>query len=107
MPNGAQATKQDVRAIPIRLETELTAEFAQPEHRLGRPVFHQGKNELSCDQNQSKDAAHALHRMDPEIFDIQSLFLIEAVAMFDATAQAPIGIDLLSGGNGTERNIGQ
>lgn len=40
------------------------------------------KNELGGSQDQGEDTAHSFHYMDPQIFDIQALLLIEAIAMF-------------------------
>jgi hypothetical protein len=79
LPNGAQATEQDVRAIPVGLQAEFAAQFAQPEDRFGRPAFHQMEDELSSYQDESEDAAHAFQRLDTQVFDIQTLFLVKAI----------------------------
>jgi len=63
-------------------------------------MLHQGKDELGSKQDESKDTAHTLQNMDPQIFHIQALLLIEAIAMFNAPTQTPIVVDLLGDGFG-------
>ena len=75
MPNGADATEQNVRNISIGFEAELAAEFSQPKHGFGWPMLPQREDELSRHQDQSKDTAHALHSADPQVFNIQALLL--------------------------------
>jgi len=58
----------------------------------------QGEDELSRRLDQSKDPAHVFHFAAPQVFHIQALLLIEVIAMFNAAAQTPIGVALLSDG---------
>ena len=70
-------------------------------------MLPQREDELSRHQDQSKDTAHALHSADPQVFNIQALLLIKAIAMFDAAAQTPIGVDLLGDGYTEDGDAGQ
>jgi len=70
-------------------------------------VFHQGKNELSGSQDQSEDTAHTLQHANSQVFHIQTLLLVEAIAVFDAAAQAPIGVDLLGDGHIEQGDVGR
>ena len=46
LPDGAEATEQDIRAISIGFQSEFAAQFAQPEDGFGRPAFHDVEDEL-------------------------------------------------------------
>ena len=41
---------------------------------------------MGGEQDEKEKTLHALERVEANIFDIQTLFLIEAVAVFDAWA---------------------
>jgi hypothetical protein len=86
LPNGRLATEQDVRAIPVGSQAELAAQFTQPEDRFGRPAFHDVEDELGSHQDQSENTAHAFNGLDAQIFDIQALLLIKAIALFNPSA---------------------
>ena len=43
-------------------------------------------------QDQDKDTAHALQGLHPHIFDIQSIFLVKAIGVFDLGAIAPFSV---------------
>ena len=107
LPDGAEATEQDIRAISIGFQSEFAAQFAQPEDGFWRPAFHDVEDELGGYQNQSENAEHTFHCMDPQVFDIQALLLIKAVTVFDASAQAPVVVDFLSSGFIQDGHIGQ
>ncbi len=70
------------------------------------PNCRSQRTALGGHKNNSEQATHSLNRLDAHIFDIQALFLIEAVTMFNAGSQSPIVINLLSRRDTGQRNIG-
>ena len=56
--------------------------------------MHQVKDKLSCCQNQRKEAAHAFDRLNAQVFNIEVLFLVKVITVFDLAAQALVGVDL-------------
>ena len=62
---------------------------------------------MSCQEDQSEDAAHAFKGTDAQVFDIQALLQVEAIAVFDESAQAPIGINLLGDRDTAEGDVGE
>lgn len=86
LPNGTQATQQDIRTIPVGLQAEFAAQFAQPKDGFGRPTFHDVEDEQGSHQDQGENTAHAFHGLDAQVFDIQALLLIKAVTMFNTSA---------------------
>jgi len=67
LPNSAQATEQDISAIPVGLQAEFATQFAQPEDSFGWPAFHDVEDELGGYQDQRENAAHSFHRMDAQV----------------------------------------
>ena len=51
LPDSAEATEQDICAIPIGLQAEFATQFAQPEDSFGRPAFHDVEDELCSYQD--------------------------------------------------------
>jgi len=80
--------------------------LAKPENRFGRPLFRNDEDNLSCHENDREQATHALNSLDTHIFDVQTLLLIKAIAMFDASTQTPIVINLLNGGDTSQWDVG-
>ena len=93
MPDSAQSSQQDIRAISVRFQPKLAAKLPQPQHGRGRPVLGDEEDEPSC------DTAHSPHRTDTQVFDIQALLRVEALPLFHAAPQMPIGVDLLGDGH--------
>ena len=54
------------------------------------------EHNLSRKQDDRKQAAHAVEGMNAHIFDIQTLLLVKAIAMFDAGTQSPVIVNLLN-----------
>ncbi len=52
-----------------------------------------------------EQTAHALNRLNTHVFNIQPLFLVEAVPMFNTGMQAPIVIHLLDNAEIFKENI--
>ena len=63
------------------------------------------ENELSRQQDEDEDAAHPFESVDAQVFDIQALLLVKAIAMFDSSAQAPIIINLLGRALGSDGDV--
>jgi hypothetical protein len=61
---------------------------------------------LSRQEDQCEETAHTVPGSNAHIFDIQALFLIKAIAVFDPAAQPPIFVDLLDAVDGLQRDIG-
>jgi hypothetical protein len=53
-------------------------------------------DEESCQQDQDEDTTHTFQGAYLNVFGIQTVFLIEAIGMFDLRAKAPLGIYGLS-----------
>jgi hypothetical protein len=90
LPNGAQAAQQNVRATSIGFEAKFAAEFSQSKHGFWSPMFPLGEDELSRRLAQIKGTKHMIHVADPQVFHIQALLLIEAIAKFNAAVQTPL-----------------
>jgi len=84
--------------ITHRGNTQFAAQLPQLKNRFWRPMFGNYKDNLGSYQDDSEQAAHVFDGLDTHIFDIQTLLLIEAIAMLKASSQAPIGVDLLDDG---------
>jgi hypothetical protein len=89
LEESLQAAEQDVGSIEIRSALELAAKAPQPLHRQRRPRLHEVKDQLGCQQHQSEEAAHAFEGPHLDVFHIQALLLIKAIALFNAPTQAP------------------
>jgi len=59
------------------------------------------KDKLGRSQNQGEQPAHPFQGVNAQVFDIQALFLIEAVPVFDPAPQAPVAVD----GNGVRFDL--
>jgi len=86
LPHGTNAAQEDIRAIEITLEAELPAKLTEPENGSSCPSATDVEHKLRGEQDQDKQATHAFQAFDSQVFDIQSLFLIKAIAVFNATA---------------------
>jgi len=86
LPHCADAPYQHIEAIPITLHSEFPAQLAQPENRRLRPGAPDVADKLCGQQHQHKQAAHAFKGLHAQVFHIESLFLIETVAVLDAPA---------------------
>ena len=86
LPDRANATQKDIRAVEITLEAQFSAELTEPENGSSCPGATDVEHKLGGEQDQDKQAAHAFQTLDAQVFDIQSLFLIKAIAVFNATA---------------------
>lgn len=62
---------------------------------------------MSGKQDHDEEPPHALQGSNTHIFDIQALFLVGAIAMFDPSAQATVFIDRFNLGQVCQRHIGQ
>ena len=107
LPDGADSTHQDVQAITVAAQSKLATQLAQPNHGGWRPSAPNGADELRRQQDQDKETAHAFQRLDPHIFHIQTFFLIEAIAMLDVAALAPVAVDLTDNPSIQQRDVGQ
>src|SRR3990170_1471009 len=92
--HSTDAAQYQVRAISIGFEAQLAAQLAQPEDGFDRPVFDEQENDLGSSQDECKQTTHALDGPDPQVFDIQTLLLVKAIAVFDLAAQTPVAVDL-------------
>ena len=105
--DGADASEQDVRAVAVGGPAELTDQAAQPEDGLLRPGAVNVVDKEGCQQDEDEDPAHALQGVDAPIFDIQSLFLVEAVGVLNAGTAASLGVHLLGDLGVMDRDVGQ
>ena len=92
--DGGDAGEQNIGAVGVGGETELATQAAEPQDGLPGPGFVDEVYEQGGEQDQEKKAAHAFEAVDAHVFDIEALFLIEAVGVFDAWPAAPLGVDL-------------
>ena len=95
LEDRTQAAQQDIRTVVICGQTQLASQFSQPKYGLRRPMLVEVEDELSRQQHEGEDATHPFESVDADIFHIQALFLIEAIAMLDSSAQTPIVVNLL------------
>ena len=86
LPYGTQSSEEQVWSIPVNAKTQFASNLPQPLHRYRRPLLHQVEDELSSHQHQREQSPHPLHGLHSHIFHVQTLFLVEAVAMLNATA---------------------
>ena len=105
--NRADAGEQDVGAVSVGAQTELAPEAAQPEDGLLRPSVGDVVDKQGGEQDEHKDAAHAFDGLAAHVFDIEALFLVEAVGVFDMWAAAPLGVHLLRHFRGDQRDVGE
>jgi hypothetical protein len=68
-------------------------------------LFRNNEDNLSGYENDSEQTTRALDGLDAHIFNIQTLFLIKAIAMFNARAQTPVVINLLNNGGSAPRAV--
>lgn len=54
----------------------------------------------SGEQDQHEDAPHTFQRLHAHVFDIQAIFLVEAVCVFDLASMAPFGVHRFGIGRG-------
>ena len=105
--DSANTCQQEVGAIGVSCEAELTTETAQPEDGWRPPGLVNAVDEEGRQQDEDKDAAHAFQGVDPQILDIQPLLLIKAVGMLDLGPVAPLGIHGLGVFGVGDRDIGE
>jgi len=98
--------KEPIRTIAVGEDTQFSAQLPKPKDRFGRPLFRNDEDNLSGHENDCEQAAHTVNGLNPHIFDIQTLFLIKAIAMFDASPQTPIVINQLNGRDTGQWDIG-
>src|SRR2546428_10424402 len=82
-PRPPEPAQEQVRAISKLWEIPLAAEQAQPDERCLGPRAIQVTDELSGQQDQDEQAPHPFQGSHAQIFDVQTLLLIEAIAMLD------------------------
>ena len=80
---GRTAGEQNIGAVGIAGEAERAAQFAAPVDGLAGPGLIDAVHEQCGEQDQDRDAAHAFEGADAHVFDIEALFLVEAVGVFD------------------------
>lgn len=107
LPNSTDAAQQHVEAVTVIGEAQLTAELAQPQDGRLRPGLPNGADELSRQQNQAEEPPHTFECFHAHVFDVEALFLIEAITMLDQTALAPITVDLADRLGVGQRDVGQ
>jgi hypothetical protein len=81
--DSANTCQQEVGAIGVSCETELTPETAQPEDGWWCPGLVNVVDEEGRQPDEDKDAAHTFEGVDAQILDIQPLLLIKAVGTLD------------------------
>ena len=67
----------------------------ESQHHLVWPGVGNVVDEQSGKQKQDEDAMHAFPGLHPHIFDIQSIFLVEAIGMFDLRTIASFSVHSL------------
>lgn len=96
LPYSTQAPREDVGAITVDGQAQLASQPAQPIHSLGWRKGCYEKHKLSCNENQCKDTSYSFYSPDPNILDIESLLLVDTIAMLYPSALALIFIDGLN-----------
>ena len=91
--DGAHTCQEDIGAISIGSESEFAPQVSEPQSGRSRPGMVDVIDKQRCYQNQYKDAAHTFYGLHPHVFDIQSIFLIKAIGVFDLRAVAPLRVD--------------
>src|SRR6266496_643179 len=86
LPYSAQSSQEQVWSIPINAQTQFASNLPQPLHTHTWPSLHQVEDELSSHQHKGKQSLHPLHSLHSHIFHVQTLFLVEAIAMLNPTA---------------------
>ena len=87
--DGADASKQDVRAIGVQGEIQLAPKVAKPKDSNSGPGFGHLVDEHGGQQHQKEEPTHSLHRVYRDVFDIQTALLVEAVEMLNLGTAAP------------------
>jgi hypothetical protein len=66
--------------------------MSEPKDHLLGPGVSDMVDEESREQDQDEDTTHPFQRLYPYVFDIQSIFLIEAIRVFDLRPMAPLRV---------------
>lgn len=61
----------------------------------------------SRQHNQDEDAPHAFQGMHPHNFDIQAVFLVEAIRVFNLGTMVPLGVHGFGIGSGVDGDVGE
>jgi hypothetical protein len=86
LPNGTEASQQDIRTIPVGFQAESAVQFVQPKDCFGGPTSHDVEDGQGNHRDQGENTAHAFHGLDAQVLDIQALPLIKAETMFNLSA---------------------
>jgi len=92
-PNGSDTCQEDIRAIEVRREAQFASQTTEPQNHMPRPRVSDMIHKQRCNQDYDEDTTHALHGLHTHVFDIQPIFLIKAIGMFNLRTMAPLGVD--------------
>ena len=93
--DGAEASQQEIGAVAVDPQAELSAQAAQPADGRFGPSETEVVDDHGGEQDQQEEATHALQLPHAHVFDIQAVRLIEAVGVLDLGTVAPVGRDRL------------
>ena len=88
-----QSSQEEIGAIPVRGQAQLTSQLEQPLYCVPRPDLGDMVNEQSCDEHKDEYSTHTFLSLNSYILDIKAVFLIKAVGVFNSRAMSPLGID--------------
>lgn len=105
--DGTDAGQENIGTVEVRRETEFATQMAKPQdHRL-RPCVSDVVHKQGSKQDEHEDPPHALQGLHPHVLDIQAIFLVEAVGVFDLGSVSPFSVYGSGVSGGVNGHIGE
>src|SRR5437016_2202989 len=102
VPKSLQTVQEHRGTIPIAGTPSFAPQLTSPQHSSRRPATPHVTDKASGQQNEGQEPTHPLQPLNTQIFHIEPLLLIKAIAMLHSAPQAPVMAEALGRGHGED-----